>query len=235
MPISWPTDIIPNSLSFWLQPNAVGLESPINRARQVLARDGTRWMCELDFTNLTPIAAGRVHALIARMKGGAETVALWDFARPTPKGSAAPWPGGGTTTTWSGPTLWSGPTTWSGPTPPTAPALRTDVAAGAESLPTWGWAASALVLRAGDRLGLGGRLYMVTDDAGTTTDSVGRATVSIAPPLRVAALAGDAIATTSPTTTFEIAGNDAAQNRITPNGLGNHLDSLTLRFMESLR
>ena len=94
MPITWPADLIPNSLSFWLQPNASALESPINRARQVLARDGTRWMAELDFSNLDPIKEGRVAALVARMKGGAETVAFWDFSRPTPKGSAAPWPGG---------------------------------------------------------------------------------------------------------------------------------------------
>jgi hypothetical protein len=76
MPITWPADLVPNSLSFWLQPNASALESPINRARQVLARDGTRWMAELDFVNLDPIKAGRVHALVARMKGGAETVTV---------------------------------------------------------------------------------------------------------------------------------------------------------------
>ena len=150
-------------------------------------------------------------------------------------GSAAPWPGGGTTTTWSGPTVWSGPTTWSGPTPPTAPALRVAAVQGAETIETWGWAASSTVLRAGDLLGLGGRLYMVTDDAGVTTDTVGRASIGIAPPLRAALNAGAAITTTRPTTVFEIDGNDAAQNRIDPNGPSNGLYSLTLRFMESLR
>lgn len=119
--------------------------SPYNGETTTIERTGARIVCSLDFNNQSEVDRGRVEAVFAQLRGRANRLALYNFKRPRPKGTA------------QGSCL-----------------LTTTVAAGANSLVLNSMAANATLL-AGDWLGIGGQMRMVVADvtaSGTGTATV---------------------------------------------------------------
>jgi hypothetical protein len=88
---SWPSDIIPYAVSFYLQPYTGGTESPFSRVTKVYGMSKPRWVCSLRFRG--PDSANRwngakndwgerIDGFIAKLDGRAGRVALYDFRRP---------------------------------------------------------------------------------------------------------------------------------------------------------
>jgi hypothetical protein len=98
--------------------------------------------------------------------------------------------------------------------------------AAAKTITLSGMTGAAPRLRAGDRLGIGGRMYEVCADV---AGSSGDATVEIAPPLRAQAVAAPVILV-APTTVMRLA--DDGQNRLQHRVAD--IASATLRFVEAL-
>ncbi len=63
--------------------------SPLNGFTQTLALPGARWGWTLDFPEHTYAERAELEGFIARLNGNEHRLALWDFARPTPRGSIA--------------------------------------------------------------------------------------------------------------------------------------------------
>jgi hypothetical protein len=227
--IAWPTDLLPTRREFYLESNTLLVTSPFSFASQAVSRLANRWVAELTFDPMDRARAGRVRGLTATLDGGLNEVLLYDFLQPTPRGPATAYAGGTIATTWGGGTSWGGGTVWGGITPPGTPQVRTAGAIGDATLATWGWAASITPLLAGDYVGLGGYLYMLTEDA--AADLAGRATLALRPRLRAVATPGAALVTTRPTARFRLA--DGQQGRSTARG-GAGFSSAVLRFVESL-
>jgi hypothetical protein len=209
----WPLDIVPQQAGFTLEPNAVFNESPLSRAQTVSERQGARWRATLVWSNATEDIAGPLEGLTAWLNGGVNEVLLWDFRRPQPRGTAAVWGvAGAPTWQWSDPggSLWSwsdpggAPFNWADAQPPTLPRTQIGAPKGATQLVTWGWAANSTVLRGGDRIGVGGRLYQVSFTV--TTDPLGVATLDIQPALRDVVGPSVRIFTDRPTTRFRLPG-----------------------------
>jgi hypothetical protein len=179
MTIAWPADLLPSQCEFFLQHNTTVFTSPLTRRQQVLRRQGEKWRCALKIGPTNRAKGQRIDALLAKLKGAYNTVALWDFARPTP----------------SGDNRLAG-----GVTDATVLGAHT---AGATSIATTGWYPSITgILLAGDYIGIGGALYALTDDA--NSDGSNHATLLIAPPLKADAAGGSIITRTQPTTVFQL-------------------------------
>lgn len=228
MAIEWPVGLIPTRMTWRLESAALLNVSPISFATQSVSRGVARWTAVLGFDPIMDDRRARLSGLIAALDGPAKEVRFWRFDRPTPRGSAAPWPGGDLVTTWAEGTTWDEGTTWEVITPPIGPQLATAAPSGTETVDTWGWRTNDAVLLVGDCIGIGGSLYMVTADA--TTDGTGRAVLHIAPRLRAASTIGTPIVTTRPTARFRLVDGQQAAEDVRPGGIG----AVSVTFIESL-
>lgn len=219
---AWPADILPSRMSFFLESNTLQSVSPLSRASQVQLRQGDRWVCRMEFENLSARMAGRLDAFIAQLDGPGGQIALWDYRRPVPFGAAGQF----TTTLFSDGTRFTDGTGFADGA--SAPVMAAGAEAGAQSLPTSGWQAGATVLLAGDYIGVGDRLHMVLNDI--TSTAGGLATLRIRPRLRAAVAAGAVIQVVRPTTRFRLADNAQADNRTVPGTAS----SYALTLLESL-
>lgn len=123
--------------------------------KQVRSGNAQQWSFKLNWENLDRLEAGVLAAFINRQRG---QYGAFELHLPGDfKNSAA--------------------------NPTGVPLLQVDTAAGVEYLSTMGWAAGALVLKAGDflRLSSGTKLYQVVADV--VSDGSGAATVPIFPQL----------------------------------------------------
>jgi hypothetical protein len=226
----WPEDFRPRECAFWLQATTTLLASPITSATQAIARPGARWTCEVSFDPVGGARSARLDALLARLEGPLNRVRLWDFRRPRPRGPAGSYgavaPGG---FAWTPGPSWGDGTAWRDAPQAAAPALRLAAARGATTLASWGWAANASPLLAGDYIGIAGRAYMVVEDA-PAASALGRAALRIMPGLRADAGVGTAIGTIRATSPFRLIDNDQPANRARPGPFA----SYALRFIEDL-
>ncbi len=223
---TWPTDRGPSEVTFFLEANTLRTESPLSRTTQVLSRPGSRWVAQLGFRNRPLAWAGEIDAFLAKLDGSEHEVRLWDFRRDIPRGPATA-RGSALITEFTDTYRFTDGTGFLDQ--PAAPQTLSSTAANAESVATGGWAANITgTLMAGDYIGLDGRLYMLTADA--NSDSVGRATLSIRPRLRVAVAASVSVVTTRPTARFRLVDNRQGQNNTVP-GL---FSTYSLSFVESL-
>src|SRR5690606_12342811 len=133
--------------------------SPLSRAVQVLNRPGARWVCRMEFRNRDFRLASRLDALLARLEGPVHEVAIFDFRRPLPRGTAGT---AGARTDFTDDTAFTDGTAFTEYT--SDPMVAVAAAANTDLVYTEGWAVSETVLMAGDYVGLNGRLHMVLDD-----------------------------------------------------------------------
>jgi hypothetical protein len=87
----WPADLLPDRVSFYLQPHTGGTESPFSRSTKVYGLASPRWVASLSITapysgdlwNGTDSDWGeRIDALVAQLQGRLNRIQLWDFRRP---------------------------------------------------------------------------------------------------------------------------------------------------------
>jgi hypothetical protein len=222
----WPLALRPSGTEFFIEPNTLRTESPLSRATQVLARPGARWVATLTFNQRQQSIAGPLDAFLAKLDGSEHEVRLFDWRRPLPRGIATA-RGSALITEFTDGFRFTDTTGFLDQ--PATPQTVSPAAQNADTVATGGWAVSTTgILLAGDYIGLGGRLYMVTADA--NSDSLGRATLSIRPRLRVAVPSGVAVVTTRPTARFRLVDNQQGRNSTVPGPWSTY----NLSFVESL-
>jgi hypothetical protein len=206
---SWPDDLAPYSVSFYLQAHSGGSESPFSRQSKIYGLSAPRWVCTMGFRGgyvgtqgLTAVGR-RLDALIAKLKGRENRALLYDFRRPSM--SSALWP---------------------------LAAGNVAAAKGATSMTITGLMPGTPIFT-GDYLGGDGRPHIIGDDpfdaVAAIADSSGHATVSFEPPLS-ADVGTDAAIFGNPTAPFRLTSDDAGDNSVQ---VGDAV-SLTLSFVEDL-
>lgn len=216
----WPQDLAPSEQQFFLETNVGVLESPFSRTTQTITRGGPRWVCSMGFEALGPEAAAQMDALVNQLDGPAGEVRLWDWRRPVPSLMSS-----GTLTFGA---LSFGSLSFVGYPATGRPVTAGVQAAGADTLATSGWPASAPLFRAGEYVELAGRLHMVV--AAVSSDGSGNAAIGIRPRLRASVAAGVELSLVRPSARFRLTGNSEGRNR-TGNGI---FSSYALTFVESL-
>jgi hypothetical protein len=150
--------------------------SPQTGATQSVVYGLPRWKASIEIERLRDSDIGAVKALLMKLKGQINQLALWDLGRPAPLGTIT-----GTLT------------------------LSSAAALGDDTLTITG-GTNGQTFKAGDWIGIGSsqnqQLVMVTDDA---TVGSGTVTVNIQPPLRTAHLSGASVTTDKPKALFRLA------------------------------
>lgn len=148
-------------------------------SEQVIDFLNDRWKIKLE-VGVSQMAIGAVvEAFIASLRNGVNTVNLYHYARPTPRGTMR-----GILT------------------------MSAGAAIGAASIVVTGGVGQAgTTLLAGDLLGVGGLLLMVQDDA--TANGSGVITVNLVNRLRVAQSSGASVTWNQPSAAFRVTGNPA--------------------------
>lgn len=182
--ITYPNTTIftkPQAFEFGLRFNTMVHTSPLTGYVQTVGLTGARWTAQITYTGQTPANAATIEAFIVSLKGQQNRLALYNLARPTVNGT-----GNGTP-------------------------LVNGASQVGEGIITDGWAASETVLKAGDMIGIGGELKMVTADV--TTNGSGEATISFEPAIRTSPADNSAIDITAPTTLFILTENEIRSRR----------------------
>ncbi|VFS19473.1 Uncharacterised protein [Enterobacter cancerogenus] len=81
IPLEWPADVEPSSLTWRTESNTKTFRSPFNGASQTVRFPGTRWVCSLTFNNLTDDKSRRIDALVASLDGEYGRVKIRDWGR----------------------------------------------------------------------------------------------------------------------------------------------------------
>jgi hypothetical protein len=149
--------------------------SPQSGVTQAVSYGLPRWKASIEIERLRDSDVGAVKALLMKLKGQINQLALWDLGRPAPLGTIT-----GTLT------------------------LSSAAALGDDTLTITG-GTNGQTFKAGDWIGIGSdqnqQLVMVTDDA---TVSTGTVTVNIQPPLRTAHLSGASVTIDKPKALFRV-------------------------------
>lgn len=170
--LSWPAfSVQPTRFEWWLEALTQEHVSPFSGSAQTQETPGAKWAARVEYHNASPADCNLHYAFIAQMRGRAGRVYLGNLGRPAPQGA-----GGGTPLVAGG--------------SQTGTALAIDGAALSAS--PW--------LKAGDLVGIGGRLHMQVADV--ATDGTGAATLTLAPPIWTAYADNAPLTLTLPTATF---------------------------------
>ncbi len=149
--------------------------SPQSGVTQAVTYGLPRWKASIEIDRLRDSDVGPVKALLMKLKGQINQLALWDLGRPYPLGTIS-----GTLT------------------------LASSRALGDDTLVITG-GTNGQTFKAGDWIGIGSaqnqQLVMVTDDA---TVSSGTVTVNIQPPLRTAHNSGASVTIDKPKALFRV-------------------------------
>lgn len=177
------------------------MQSPLSRTVQTVEMPGARWRVVFSLENLSESDAAALQAFLAALRGQAGRFYLYNMARQIPRGVATGTP------------------------------LANGTNADRSVCVTDGWTHGALVLKAGDFIGIptsaGHELKMVTADV--TADGSGNATINIEPPARRDTTDNAAIVITRPTAIF-MTDADSAEWTTAP-GL---LSSFSMAFTEDI-
>jgi hypothetical protein len=139
-------------------------------------------------------------AFMMKLRGGLNTFTIHDFTRPLPKGTMRG-----------------------------SPTLGSAVTAGDSTLTIdAGISQAGKTLLAGDWLGLGGQLLMVSENV--TFDGAGVADVDVEPPVRVDVISGTSVVYNKPTCEFKSEGVDAGFDALNVDYVG----GITIDAMEHL-
>jgi hypothetical protein len=93
---TWPTDLVPFASSFYLQPHTGGSESPFSRQSKIYGLSASRWACSLTLRagrgskwGSLGLKGARIDALLAKLKGRQNRVAIYDFDNHAATGALA--------------------------------------------------------------------------------------------------------------------------------------------------
>lgn len=165
--------------SMQLSINARANSAPYGGSEQIVDLLNDRWKSQLE-VGVSPMAVGAItEAFIASLRGGINTVNLYHYARPVPRGTMR-----GTLTMAATATINS-----------------------ATIVVTGGAGQAGTTLLTGDLIGVGGLLLMVQDDA--TANGSGVITLNLVNRLRVALTFGAAVTWDHPVASFRVIGNPA--------------------------
>ena len=188
--INWTTALpVPSAMTFGLRTNSLDFASQLSGVVQSVAMPGSRWIATLQWAFLRRAEADRIQSLLVQMRGRTNRLVLWNVARPTVLGV-----GGGS--------------------PLVNGAGQTGSTINIDGLP----ASTSGIYIAGDFLGIGGELKMVT--ATVNSNGSGQASVSFEPPLRAAPADNSAIVTTQPTAKFMLMNNEVSWQHSNPMSVG---------------
>lgn len=182
--INYPNSTIftkPQAFEFGLRFNTLVHTSPLSGYVQTVGLTGARWTAQITFSGQSPANAATIEAFIVSLKGQQNRLNLYNLARPSVNGT-----GNGT--------------------PLVAGADQTG-----SSITTDGWANSETVLKAGDMIGIGGELKMVTADV--TSNASGEATINFEPAIRTSPADNSAVDITAPTALFMLSENEIRSRR----------------------
>lgn len=182
--INYPNSTIftkPQAFEFGLRFNTLVHTSPLSGYVQTVGLTGARWTAQITFSGQSPANAATIEAFIVSLKGQQNRLNLYNLARPSVNGT-----GNGT--------------------PLVAGADQTG-----SSITTDGWANSETVLKAGDMIGIGGELKMVTADV--TSNGSGEATINFEPAIRTSPSDNSAVDITAPTALFMLSENEIRSRR----------------------
>jgi len=87
--ITWPSGLVPRQFSMRLATVQRVHSSPYGGSEQAVDLLNDRWMVSMELAADTYANIAVVEAFIASMRGQTNTVALYHFARPTPRGTLA--------------------------------------------------------------------------------------------------------------------------------------------------
>lgn len=141
--ITLPASFAPRSVQLTLSTNQRVAASPFGGSEQAIDLMNDRWLMSFELPNCTRANAYQREAFIGAMRGQVNTVNLWHFSHPRPRGTVR-----GSLT------------------------LGANAAQGANSIVVSGCSPSNGTLLMGDMLGVGGLLVMVASDCTASGGSV---------------------------------------------------------------
>lgn len=135
--LTWPTSLPrPSGLTFSLRPNSQAFQSPLTKSTQTMEMPGARWVAVVTWSELIKPEIRALRAFLAKLRGRAGRVYLWDMSLETPDGIATGTP------------------------------LVMGAAQVGSSLVTDGWTNSVTgILLTGDYIGVNGELKTLVSDA----------------------------------------------------------------------
>ncbi|HKF95106.1 MAG TPA: hypothetical protein VKB96_11020 [Gammaproteobacteria bacterium] len=152
---AWPEGLCPDRVSFSLETQTGRNVSPLTRQQKTYELTAPLWRCTIMFTgNYRGVRGrndpygqqnigGRVDALLAKLRGGANRLSIYDFDRPLIRGTNDGWS-----------------------------LTNTAVAAGAETATISGFMPNTPAFLAGDYVGGDGRPHLVLDDVTANSSGV---------------------------------------------------------------
>ena len=183
---------------------------------------GSLWMCSFVLPAQSDDSAFALQSFLDLLEGSVSPVLIYDRKRQIPRAlmSSAPilWSGG---ITWSGGIAWSG-SAWS--TLVSVSGLR-----GQRSATIQGFPALTSVLYKGDKFGINGYLYEVTEDAKANVSGI--ATVQFIPGLRQGVVNGDPVVLSRPTVKMYMTPDSDQAVR---QGRVNTVGGIALNFVEAI-
>lgn len=222
--MDWPTDLDPYRCEFFLRHNTTIFASPITRTQQVLRRQGEQWVCTAAF-HFVRDKARSLDALLSKLKGSFGTVHIPPWPNEFPIGvntnrSTVALTRFSDTTTFSDGTVFSGGTG--------DVVVFGDYDVGAGTVMSDGWYPNLTVLKAGDHVGIDGKLYLLSEDL--VSDAVGMARMTLAPRLQTSPVDGTPIIRTRPLVEMRLVDDDQPNRGTDYNGLYEY----SLSFVEAL-
>lgn len=95
--ISWPTGVSPDSFSLKLQTTQRSHASPFGGSEQVIDLLNDRWLISMTLPIRSTAQAAAIEAFIASFRGMTNTINLYHWVRPVPRGTLRGTPSAGAT------------------------------------------------------------------------------------------------------------------------------------------
>lgn len=195
---TWPARLCPDQCSFSLRTQTGRNLSPVTNTQKVYELSRPLWRVSLSFFgyyrdrpdcgDVDSNVGGKIDALLARLRGGAHRVSIYDFDRPFIRGTNQGW------------------------------GLTNDaVAANASTAIVRGFIPSTLAFAVGDYVGGDGRPHYVTNLDDVYSDATGAATIEVYPPFKTAIAPGAMIFERVPGL-FRLVGDDFGETIPTAHG-----------------
>jgi hypothetical protein len=206
--LTLPSFIVPNQLTWHLEPNTGVFASPLTRAAQTIELPGARWVCEMGLPSMAPARWRAYTAWIAKMRGQSGRVYVTPphylgITAPTwtPNPSALRADNATVTADSSALVNQESRSAWGTP-------VIDGASQAGDSVRTRGWVNDAQVMAAGDYLSYdttrGRTLHMVVEDA--ISDGYGEVSIRVEPPIRTAPADGAVVETQAPSCVMTLQG-----------------------------